>query len=389
MSGIVAAALAGALALPAAGQDAGASTNVALGKRFTSSSPGGIAWQGLLDGKRTSDSPPGCFATGPDADYPKKIVIDLGAVYQIDQVIVYSGANGNTKSVDVWASRDGVNYQQLRKPYIFPDKTAQQMSARFPPLEARYVKLALWDTYGGGLGGDNVLYLREVEVMGREVAATSQTRERPEFPDDPPRLARVFRRYVLQEGKRIRLLVIGDDMTVAREAGRGLSVHLAERLGDRFALDTIEVDDETRSGFTARSAAALPIGDDEAPDLVVVALGAADALAFDPATFRAQMDRLLDRLLEKTEALIVVVAPARIPHSAELARAEECGSADTADPAWQIASLLPGKGIAVVDADEAIRDSGLSVTAAYADNLSLTDAGHEVIAAAIVRLLYR
>ena len=189
MSKIIATAMGLVLAVSASAQETTVSTNVALGKSFTSSSPGGIAWQGLLDGKRTSDSPPGCFATGPDAEYPKKIVIDLGAVYLIDQVIVHNAANGNTKKVDVWASRDGVNYKQLRQPYVFPNRTEQRMSARFPALEARYVKLALWDTYGGGLGGDHILYLREVEVMGREVPATSATRERPEFPDDPPRLA--------------------------------------------------------------------------------------------------------------------------------------------------------------------------------------------------------
>ncbi len=361
--------------------------NVALGKRFTSSSPGGIAWQGLLDGERRSDSPPGCFATGPDAEYPKKVVIDLGAVYLIDQVIVYSTANGNTKSVDVWASRDGVNYKQLRKPYVFPDKTYQRMSARFPALEARYVKLALWDTYGGGLGGDHILYLREVEVMGREVPATSETKDRPDFPTDAPRLVRVFRRYVLGEGGKIRLLLIGDDMAVGQGGGKGLGMILAERIGERFSLDTIQVDDETRPGLTARGARELSFGGDRPPDLAVVALGAADALAFDPAAFRAAMERLLDKLLEGTEALIIVIAPPRIPHSAELGRAQECASADTADPAWQIASLLPGREIAVVDADEAIRNSGLSVTTAYADNLSLTDAGHAVIASAVVKLL--
>ena len=377
------------LAVSASAQETTVSTNVALGKSFTSSSPGGIAWQGLLDGKRTSDSPPGCFATGPDAEYPKKIVIDLGAVYLIDQVIVHNAANGNTKKVDVWASRDGVNYKQLRQPYVFPNRTEQRMSARFPALEARYVKLALWDTYGGGLGGDHILYLREVEVMGREVPATSATRERPEFPDDPPRLVRVFRRYVLRQGSQVRLLLIGDDMAVGQNGGKGLGTVLADKLRERFSLDAVEVDDQSRAGLTAHDArASLPRGSDP-PDVVVVALGTADALAFDPATFREAMERLLDMLLDRTDALIVVVAPARIPHSNELARADECGSADTADPAWQMASLLTGRGIAVVDADKALDGSGLPVTKTYADNLSLTDSGHEIIASAIVRLLHR
>ena len=178
-------------------------------------------------------------------------------------------------------------------------------------------------------------------------------------------------------------------MAVGQNGGKGLGTVLPDKLRERFSLDAVEVDDQSRAGLTAHDArASLPRGSDP-PDVVVVALGTADALAFDPATFREAMERLLDMLLDRTDALIVVVAPARIPHSNELARADECGSADTADPAWQMASLLTGRGIAVVDADKALDGSGLPVTKTYADNLSLTDSGHEIIASAIVRLLHR
>jgi lysophospholipase L1-like esterase len=368
------------------GQDEG-TQNVALGKSFTCTSPGGIAWQGLLDGDRTSDRPPGCFATGPDAAYPKKIVIDLGAVYEIEQIIVYSSENGNTAKVEVWASRDGVSYERMRLPYTFPDKTAQSMSARFPPHEARYVKIALLDTYGGGLGGDNVLYLREVEVMGRAVAATAQTRARPTIDSEPPRSVRIFRHYALRPDADLRLLVIGDDSAVGPDGG--LAAALADQLQRRYELGNVQVTAHSEAGYTAQRAAIYPVSlADESPDLVVVALGTADSLAFDPARFRAAMDELLAKLLERTTAMVVVVAPPAIPHSADLAGAEESATADTVDAAWQLVSLAQGRDVAIVDAAAVLEKSGLDVGTVYVDNLKLSSAGHEAVAVAIVDLFH-
>lgn len=373
-----------ALAAACASQEQEAG-NVALGKSFKCSSEPGIAWLGLLDGDKTSDEPPGCFATGPDAEYPKKIVIDLGAVYEIEQIAVYSSTNGNTRQAELWASRDGVTYDRMREPYTFPDKTAQRMSAKFPPREARYVKIALLDTYGGGLGGDHVLFLREVEVFGRPVAATAATRTRPTISGEPPRLARLFRRYVLKPEAQLRLLVIGDDS--ARGPEGGLAEALAAKLRERFSLGDVQVTARCEPGYTAQSASSYPVSlADEPPDLVVVALGTADALAFDAAAFRAAMEQLLRKLLDRTDGMIVVVAPPPIPNSPDLPRAQESASADTAEAAWQLASLVQGTEMAIVDAADALRKSGLDVPAAYEDNLSLSHAGHEAVAAAIVDL---
>jgi len=375
-------------ALPGLAQDTGTDTNVALGKTYTCSSPGGIAWRGLLDGDVESDQPPGCFATGADAAYPKKIVIDLGAVYVIDQVIVYSSVNGNTKKVDLWASRDGASYRQLREPYVFPKGVAQRMSARFPALQARYVKVALWDTWGGGLGGDNVLFLREVEAMGQAAPVTEGTRTRPEIPRTAPRTTKLFRHLALQEGRKLDLLVIGDDAGVATDKSRGLAQVLTGRLKDRFSLAEVETTDACQRGLTARAAlvSTLPSVNDS-QDLVVVALGTADSLAFDAADFRDTMQRLFARLLDDTAAFIIVIAPPRIPHSTALGRADECTSADTADPAWQLASLTAGTEIAIIDGDAAIQESGLPLGSAYADNLTLGRGGLEALADAVVRLL--
>lgn len=359
--------------------------NVALGKIVTCSSPGGIAWTGLVDGDKESDKPPGCFATGADPQYPKRIVIDLGAIYQIEQIVVYSSANGNTRTAEIWASRDGVNYERMRPPYTFPDKTPQAMSAKFPPREARYVKIALLDTYGGGLGGDHVLFLREVEVLGRPVAATRASRTRPEIGPKPPRSARVFRRYALREGAAIRLLIIGDDTAVGAQGGLGRI--LGEKLRRRFSLGHVEVIDRSEPGYTARRAAIYPISAaDDPPDLVVVALGTADSLSFDPAQFRAEMEELLTKLQERTAAMIVVVLPPKIPHMPDFALATETASADTTEAAWQLVSLVEGRDIGVVDAVTAIQESGLDLAGAYVDNLHLSAAGHEAIANKIVDL---
>ncbi len=368
-------------------QETEAEVNVALGKTYTCTSEGGIAWRGLLDGVVDSDAPPGCFATGNDADFPKKIVIDLSAVYRIDQVVVHNSANGNTKKVDVWASRDGQSYTQLRQPYVFPQGVAQRMSAKFPALEARYVKIALWDTWGGGLGGDNILYLREVEVLGRPTPLKSGTKARPEIPRTAPRLGRLVRRYVLQQGRDVRLVVIGDDLVAGRNGAPDLAAVLADRLKTRFLLGEVKTTDDCKPQLTARAAGtlALPVAD-EAPDLVVVALGTTDSLAFDPGAFREAVSRLLHRLLDETEAFVVVIAPPRLPHVAELGRFGECATADTADPAWQLAGLVPGLDLALIDGDAVLQESGLPNESAYADNLSLSSAGLEALAGAVVTL---
>jgi len=359
--------------------------NVALGKPFESSSFGGIAWTGLTDGEKESDEHPGCFATGPEADYPKKVTIHLGAVYEIEQVIVYSSSNGNTAKVEIWVSRDGITYDRMRLPYTFPDKSALSMSAKFPPREAQYVKIALLDTHGGGRNGDHILYLREVEVIGRATAATAQTRTRPKIEALPPRSTQLFRHYALTPERRLRLLVIGDDAAVGAEGG--LAAALGEKLQERFALAGVEVTERCEPGYTARRAAIYPISlADESPDLAVVALGTADSLVFNPADFRAEMDELLTKLLERTHAMVVVVAPPPIPHDTGLPRAERAAGADTAEAALQLVGLVQGRDLALVDAASALDESGLDVAERYVDNLTVSAEGHAAIAEAIVAL---
>ncbi len=375
-----------AVALTQLSPSAGAQdiANVALGKSFACSDPGGLAWRGLLDGVTSSDEPPGCFATGNGGEFPKRIVIDLGALYDISKVIVHSSKNGNTRKVDVWASKDGQNYTQLRMPYTFPPGEATRMSAGFPQQAARYVKVAFWDTHRGGLGGDNVMYVREVEVLGNPKPRAGFARARPEV-DGKPRSARMFAHYALAEGATVNLVVLGDD-AVAGEPGLGAAI--SQGLKDRFGVGEVNVTDAAERGMKARDASSfqVSIADENAPDLIVVALGTADAMAFDPATYRSSINRLVDRLTDRTHGQIVVVLPPVIPHSAELGRAGECNTADTADTAWQLVSVCEGTDVAVVDAAEAIERSGISQANAYSDNLTLSEAGREVVAAAVVSL---
>jgi len=370
--------------VPVAAQN---TVNVALGKTYVCSDPGGLAWKGLLDGEKTSDEPPACFATGNGTGFPKRIVIDLGAVYNISKVVVHSSKNGNTRKVDVWASADGESYAPLRKPYAFPEGEPLAMSAGFPEREARYVKVALWDTYGGGPGGDNVLYLREVEVLGEAKPLSQGDRPRPKLEGAPPRTARMFAHYALTQGAQRRLLIVGDDLAVGGGGGPGLGASVAERLRDDFGLESMEVIEECKPGQTARDAATLPFSSaDESPDLIVVALGMADATAFDPVTFRSAVSRLLAKLSERTHAFIVVVLPPRFAHSAELGRADDCSGASTADPAWQLASILEGTEYAGIDADAVLQVAGLDAPSLYADNFTLTETGHKLLAGEIARL---
>jgi hypothetical protein len=178
--------------------------------------------------------------------------------------------------------------------------------------------------------------------------------------------------------------VIGDDLAAPPPGGEGLATALAAELRAHFALPNVRVDDRSAPGLTAALASVMPVPADTSPDLVVIFLGVADALRFDAADFRAAVARLYAQLLEGTHALVVVVLPPRIPHSAQLDRAAECAGADTSQAAWQLATLASD--IALVDAEAAIKKSGVPVTAAFADNLSLSDAGRKLIVQAVLAL---
>lgn len=148
--------------------------NLALNRPYTANCGTLPGWDGLVDGVKNSDEPPECFATDDSRDFPKTIVIDLGAACQLTRIVVHNSANGNTKQVVVSLSADGKTYEKLRE-YIFPAGKYLPLVHSFAPRKARFVRLSFLDTWGRGAGGDNIIYLREVEVYGKRFGATENS----------------------------------------------------------------------------------------------------------------------------------------------------------------------------------------------------------------------
>lgn len=157
--------------LPCSAATGPPTVNLALNRPYTANCGILPGWDGLVDGTKNSDEPPDCFATDDSRDFPKTIVIDLGATCQLTRIVVHNSANGNTKQVVVSLSADGKTYEKLRE-YIFPSAKYLPLVHSFAPRKARFVQLSFTDTWGGGAGGDNIIYLREVEVYGKRFGAT-------------------------------------------------------------------------------------------------------------------------------------------------------------------------------------------------------------------------
>ncbi|MCX7599470.1 MAG: discoidin domain-containing protein [Armatimonadetes bacterium] len=144
--------------------------NLALNRPYTANCGILPGWDGLVDGTKNSDEPPDCFATDASRDFPKTIVIDLGSICQVTRIVVHNSANGNTRQVVVSLSADAKNYEKLRE-YVFPAGRYLPLVHSFAPRKARFVRLSFPDTWGGGVGGDRIIYLREVEIFGKRFGA--------------------------------------------------------------------------------------------------------------------------------------------------------------------------------------------------------------------------
>lgn len=137
--------------------------NVSEHKPFGEASPGDPNWRGLTDGVKDSDTAPGCYATNNAPQYPKSLIIDLGGLYPVRQINVTNSLNGNTRSVSIYYGRNRDNWDKGWR-HVFPPSTVREFSYSIPERPIRYVRIDFEDTHGGGFGGDNVLYLREVQV---------------------------------------------------------------------------------------------------------------------------------------------------------------------------------------------------------------------------------
>ncbi len=201
-------------ALPALGQQP--AINLALGQPYRTNCSVLPGWTGLTDGDAKSDVAPHCFATTDEPKFPKIVTIDLGSVCTIERIVVHNSANGNTRAISVELSEDGTHFEPVRE-YIFPPHAYQPLVHTLTPRKARFVRIVCKDSWGDGLGGPAIMYLREVEVYGRpgpRWRAGELDRLWLRLKSTPPASGtaamRVLQRYARELKREFRVLVVSD-----------------------------------------------------------------------------------------------------------------------------------------------------------------------------------
>ncbi len=366
-----------------------AQQNVALSQPFTCSSNILSGWTGLVDGVKDSDSGPGCFATSNDPDFPKYVVIDLQIPYMITRVAVYSSANGNTREVTIALSADGDNYEVLRD-YIFPDGKAMTLNHNFAarPRTAQFVRIGLLNSWGRGLGGDNCIFLREVEVFGVPTGGRPVVVPPTMLPGAPlitSRSLRMFRKYCLEAERDCRIIVMGDSFAGKAE-GLWPRRLLSKLDAERPAASQTELTVYSAEGLGPGDASTILLDDvvREAPDLVLLSFGA-DLTEWDQRQFRTELGKLTRELMEQTDGLVVLVAPPPVKE-------------DPADPenkllsvrrraAWELEQMARFHGLPMLRTEAALRATKSPMEELVGADGNLLAAGHQVVADRLFELL--
>ncbi len=389
---LVMAAVTGAVSMATAQS---AAQNIALHRPYRCSVPLLSGWTGLLDGNRKADTGPECFATANVEKFPRYITIDLGVICTINRVVVYNSANGNTRKVSLECSLDSNEYTTLRQGFIFQNHNPLMLSHKFEPRKARYVRLTMYDSWGDGLGGENCLFLREVEVYGW------RPYEKPERPADPlatfkhqpisvsyPGL-RIFRRYCLEEkGAPLRIALLGDSFAGPGADCNGWAATVTDRLQERYEKTPDVFVSVERSFGVADCRAFLEQYKDVEFDLVVLTLGLDAAVSQLPVTeFRLAAGEVLKLLVGETNALVVMVTPPPIAHKEQLRLYETVAGLDTGGYGWQLEMLAQMEKLPLVRTGAVLANSSYGVGDLYTDNIYLSGHGHEVLAAAGYLLL--
>ena len=369
--------------------------DLALHRPYLSSSPCLPGWTGLVDGEKESDTAPGCFATANDDQHPKFVVIDLGDECPISKVVVYNSANGNTRTVSLACSQDGVTYKKLRDPdFIFGDGEATSLSVAFQARPARYVRVTMPDTWKGGLGGDNCLFLREVEVFGTrsgESTSDSLTVSAAEPPAVSSRAIDIFKRYCLMAPGEMRLTVVGDWLVSGAQEESHWARVLATQLSKRYSEKKVTL---TAVGGAEGSIAhglewAKGTEGALAPDIVILAYGAqAAAVAAEVGEFRAKYQELMNELLDNTAALVIAVTPPPFLQLDTLPFLDKAKGHSTRPYAWAVEQVCQTRGVPLVRTASVLARVPGDKKALYQDNLHLNEEGQRALGTALAELLY-
>jgi hypothetical protein len=356
-----------------------AQQNVAQGRPFECSTDVMGGWTGLVDGVVDSDSAPGCFATSNDNEFPKSVTIDLQRPCSINRVTVHNSANGNTRGIAIYCSEDGEDYELLRE-FIFPESDPLALNHRFNDRPAQFVRVEFTNTWGGGLGGDNTIFCREIEVFGSPTGDTPVVRPMSEPEGDPlvtTRELRLFRRWALGGNGELTLALLGDSLASCEEQT------WPQTVAEDLALARPEEADVSVTAMTEQGLRPSPgsgyvgLTEEADPDVLLVTFGT-DLDEWDAADFRRGLAGLVNRLIEETDALIVLVGPA-VSDSEHL---------DIGRRALQemerLADLLS---LPLLRTEAAMVQEGLSADEIRDDDGALTEDARGVLAASVLELL--
>ncbi len=359
--------------------------NLVLDKPYASTAEVLSGWTGLVDGVADSDSGPGCFATVNDPTFPKYVTIDLQRPCLIKRIAVHNSANGNTRHITIAVSASGQDYERLRE-FIFPQGQAMPLNHRFGERRVQFVRVGMLDSWGGGLGGDNCMFLREIEVFG---TPTGEPGVKPPVAEPEgeallrTRALRLFKRYALDVERDLKIVAMGDSLAAGGE--ESWPALLAEGLADLRPLGTETTHVSlTELGIRPGHAMAGMLDEliAEDPDIVLVTFGS-DYQTYVPRVLRRDMAELLERMSVEVSGLLVLVGPA-------LDQDDEERVDTVRGVARELAQTAQVMGLPMLRTERALLDAGVEAaceTDPDDDTRRLSEQARHAIAEALVELL--
>ncbi len=378
--------------------EAWATANLAHDKLYQCTTEILPGWTGLTDGVKDSDQAPACFASDNSAEFPKEIIIDLDSIYKVIKILVYNSLNGNARHIAVSTSLDLADFEKLRE-YYFPPDQVQPLIHSFAPRQARYIKITLYDTWRGGLNGDNCLYLREVEVYGEGPASPEPSESARDIlrlaalqpPLVAPHSVRLFQRYCLQSQPRIVVGILGDSFAVSDHSDETYWVTLlVAQLRDRHDSAQAELRNLAARGQSPHKGVEQlsQLLEPEAVDILIVAYGTDAALAGVPAArFRREFQYLLTETFNRLPALVVVVTPPPFAYQRNLANYWQVEGKQTIQMAQIIEGVVSLTECALVRTAAVLGRQVDVIPKLYQDNITLSGEAHQALAGALSQLL--
>ncbi len=304
---------------------------------------------------------------------------------------MHNSANGNTRHITIAVSGTGQDFEQIRE-FIFPNGQAMTLNHRFGEnLErrAQFVRIGVLDSWGGGLGGDHGVFLREVEVFGTPTGEAGVDAPASEPTGEAlmrTRALRLFKHYALDAERELKVMTVGDSLASGGEGS--WAAQAVQRLVDSRTGGSVELVTLAEEGADPTAVLIHKLDEiiEAAPDVVVLSFGT-DSVSYLPGTVRRDLAELLERLSDEMTSLLVLLGP--VPDNTD----EEALDAvrGMATELEQAARLL---GLPMVRAERALLDAGVATAfetdAGEVDVPSaLSEDARRTIADAFVELLTR